>query len=80
MPTYLNLNGAERDMREGLNCRQIYDHVQGCPVCQQIFMGMPKKYVDGGADMIKISPTVVFLVVVFIVILLVYIMRNLKNS
>jgi len=79
MPTYLNLNGAERDMREGLNCRQIYDHVQGCPVCQQIFMGMPK-YVDGGADMIKISPTVVFLVVVFIVILLVYIMRNLKNS
>jgi hypothetical protein len=23
----------------GPNCRQIYEHVQGCPVCQHIFVG-----------------------------------------
>lgn len=24
---------------DSLNCRQIYEHIQGCPVCQQIFAG-----------------------------------------
>ena len=71
----------------GPNCRQIYEHVQGCPVCQQIFMGSGAKQQRPPAelrsvmgDAIEISPTVAFLVVVLIVLLLVYMIRNLSRN
>lgn len=75
----------------GPNCRQIYEHVQGCPVCQQIFPGaIGKTYHDpnvaqfmgagGSGDAIEISPTVAFLMVVLIVILLVYMIRNMSRN
>jgi len=105
MPTYLNtVRDSYATFRDGggPNCRQIYEHVQGCPVCQQLFgvpVGKqyhvmqqqrppfvadpndhPNLYASSGdtndTNMIKISPTIVFLVVLLIVILLVYIIRN----
>ena len=129
MPTYLNSAGGQGGsyalmgaappsfQHGGPNCRQIYEHVQGCPVCQQIFMGPgqsgAKQYhvmqqqrppfvaakppaelrsvatadptrqfmgnVGASGDAIEISPTVAFLVVVLIVILLVYMIRNLSS-
>jgi len=98
MPTYLNARSAGSayvDHGGGPNCRQIYEHVQGCPVCQQLFMGgaasppskqYPPFIADNGRafmgatdDAIKISPTVAFLITVFIVILLVYMIRNINH-
>jgi predicted anti-sigma-YlaC factor YlaD len=101
MPTYLN-NSLGGYSSTDPNCRQIYEHVQGCPVCQQIFRTggnavnavkqyhimqqqrppfvadreLPVSFASAASSAIEISPTVAFLVVVLIVLLLVYIIRN----
>jgi len=116
--SYATMGAPSSIQHGGPNCRQIYEHVQGCPVCQHIFVGAgavhpqhqfrvatapAKRYhvmqqqhppfvADpnsghqfmgaGGAsgDAIEISPTVAFLVVVLIVMLLVYMIRNLSRN
>lgn len=103
MPTYLN-NSLGGYSSTDPNCRQIYEHVQGCPVCQQIFRtggnvnavkqyhvmqqqrppfvadGELPSFASAASSAIEISPTVAFLVVVLIVLLLVYIIRNMSRN
>jgi hypothetical protein len=87
MPTYLNNTGGGVEVSglRGLNCRQVYEHVQGCPVCQQLFIQpvMKQQRLDpmshqfmGTTGVIEIQPTVAFIVVVLIIMMLMYIIRN----
>lgn len=88
MPTYLNNTGGGVEVPglRGLNCRQVYEHVQGCPVCQQLFTQpvMKQQRLDprsshqfmGTTGVIEIQPTVAFIVVVLIIMMLMYIIRN----
>ena len=69
------------------NCRQIYDHVKDCPVCQKIFMGIGG---GGGGGSIRSSTTypfsyergdiieipMKFIVIVLVVILLIFLFKN----
>jgi predicted anti-sigma-YlaC factor YlaD len=93
MPTYLNTisRGSQNfDFKERqssqTNCRQVYEHVQDCPVCQQLFLGlgsieksnpmmMTPRFAAGNT--IEISPTVGFLGIVLLVILVAFVMKRL---
>ncbi|UUT40543.1 hypothetical protein [carnivorous sponge associated iridovirus] len=58
MPTYLNnagggggsyvTTGTPSSIQHGPSCRQVYEHVQGCPVCQQIFEGAQNQFSASG--------------------------------
>jgi hypothetical protein len=84
MPTYLNNIGRPM-MRHDTSCRQIYEHVKDCPVCQQLFMSamyhqdkQPRFIIDSygpSSSPFEISPTS-FLIVIAVIGLLVYFLRH----
>jgi hypothetical protein len=103
MPTYLS-NAGERgyapmgttpsSIQHRLNCRQIYEHVQGCPVCKQLFSAIHPEYhkrynimqkqhppfiAQPQTNDIKISSTTAFLIIVLIIVLLIYMIRNMSR-
>ncbi len=91
MPTYLNnypMNSSQDNPVESINCRQIYEHVQDCPVCQQLFNSSlknpiyettPKKTLFSINEPIQISPTIIFFIIIIIIVLVLYNLRNFKK-
>lgn len=85
MPTYLdqyrNVQNNDSGSSQELNCRQVYEHVQGCPLCKialrQIENG--HQFTTSPAMVSDIPQSVIFLVVALIIIMVMYIVKNLSN-
>jgi hypothetical protein len=92
MPTYLNTisRGSQNpDFKERqINCRQVYEHVQDCPVCQQLFLGlgpieksnpmlmMTPRFATTTGNSLEISPTIAFLGIVLLIFFVAFAMKR----
>ena len=82
MPTYLtNLGESSLKYSPSLTCLQIYQHVEGCPICHQIFKVKTPKNVTvpnfrGAGDSITISSSTVLIFIMLVVVLLVYAIKK----
>lgn len=83
MPTYLdqyrNVQNNDSGSSQELNCRQVYEHVQGCPLCKTALRQENGHQFTTSPSMVSDIPqSVIFLVVALIIIMVMYIVKNLS--
>jgi hypothetical protein len=83
MPTYLdqyrNVHSIGSESSKELNCREVYEHIQGCPLCKTA-LGQTNSFTASPTIASDIPQSVLFLVIVLIIIMVMYIVKNLSND